>query len=245
MFDLRLAGPLLEESADLQQVVETFREERGIDAILIADARTVSSDPTIRISIPPELRDLAGRGQLGYDRVVVGDTPTLIVGGPTPDRDAELYFLFPEGRISDDLRQLGIALVDRLGRDRGDRVRVRARHSRSHRDPRRGGGVEQALHHGCLARAQNAGRRAGVRGGDPGGAPGPDAARRTPSGGAPRRRRRTPSPAGRGPDQPRLTGRGPRGGPRRTVRSGDARRRDDPQQGVGTDGSNSGPSRSP
>ena len=47
VFDLRLAGPLLEESADLQQVVETFREERGIDAILIADGRTVSSDPTI------------------------------------------------------------------------------------------------------------------------------------------------------------------------------------------------------
>ena len=111
VFDLRLAGPLLEGSTDLQQVVETFGEERGIDAILIKDGRTVSSDPAIRVTIPPELRDLAGRGQLGYDRVVVADTQTLLVGGPTPDREAELYFLFPEGRISDDLRQLGIALV--------------------------------------------------------------------------------------------------------------------------------------
>ncbi len=111
VFDLRLAGPLLEGSTDLQQVVETFGEERGIDAILIKDGRTVSSDPAIRVTIPPELRDLAGRGQLGYDRVVVADTQTLLVGGPTPDREAELYFLFPEGRISDDLRQLAIALV--------------------------------------------------------------------------------------------------------------------------------------
>ena len=111
VFDLRLAGPLLESSTDLRQVVETFREERGIDAILIADGRTVSTDPTIQITVPPELRDLASRGQLGYDRVAVGDTQTLLVGGPTPDREAELYFLFPEGRISDDLRQLGVALV--------------------------------------------------------------------------------------------------------------------------------------
>jgi signal transduction histidine kinase len=35
----------------------------------------------------------------------------LIVGGPTPDREAELYFAFSEGRIHDDLRQLGTTLV--------------------------------------------------------------------------------------------------------------------------------------
>ncbi len=111
VFDLRLAGPLLEGSTDLQQVVDTFREERGIHAILIKGDRTADSDPTLRITITLELRELAGRGLLGYDRVDVRGVPTLLVGGPTPDRDAELYFAFPEGPIHEDLRQLGIALV--------------------------------------------------------------------------------------------------------------------------------------
>jgi signal transduction histidine kinase len=55
--------------------------------------------------------DLRGRGQLGFDRIDLGGVPTLIVGGPTPDREAELYFAFSEGVIHHDLRQLGIALM--------------------------------------------------------------------------------------------------------------------------------------
>jgi two-component system, OmpR family, sensor histidine kinase MtrB len=111
VFDLRLAGPLLEGSTNLQQAVATFREERGIHAILIKDGQTVDTDPTLGITIPPALRDLAARGQLGFDRVDVGGGPTLIVGGPTPDREAELYFAFSESRIDDDLRQLGTTLA--------------------------------------------------------------------------------------------------------------------------------------
>ena len=106
VFDLRLAGPLVEGSTDLQQVVDTFREERGMHAILIKGDRTVDSDPTPRITITPELRELAGRGQLGYDRVDVRGVPMLLVGGPTPDREAELYFAFSEARIHEDLREL-------------------------------------------------------------------------------------------------------------------------------------------
>ncbi len=37
--------------------------------------------------------------------------PTLIVGGPTPDRRQELYFLFSEAAIRDDLEQLRTALI--------------------------------------------------------------------------------------------------------------------------------------
>jgi two-component system, OmpR family, sensor histidine kinase MtrB len=111
VFDLRLAGPLLEGSTNLRQAVATFREERGIHAILIKDGQTVDTDPTLGITIPPALRDLAARGQLGFDRVDVGGGPTLIVGGPTPDREAELYFAFSESRIDDDLRQLGTTLA--------------------------------------------------------------------------------------------------------------------------------------
>jgi len=111
VFDLRLAGPLLEGSTDPETVAETFWEERGVHAILIANGRTIDSRPGSGISIPSGLRAIAARGQLGSVRVDVGGLPTLIVGGPTPDREAELYFAVSERGIHDDLRQLGIALL--------------------------------------------------------------------------------------------------------------------------------------
>jgi signal transduction histidine kinase len=110
VFDLRLAGPLLEGSADPQQVVETFRDERRVHAILVADGRTIDADPGSGISIPPGLRAIAGRGQLGYDRIEADGVPLLLVGGPTPDRGAELYFAFSEAGIHEDLRELATAL---------------------------------------------------------------------------------------------------------------------------------------
>jgi two-component system, OmpR family, sensor histidine kinase MtrB len=112
VFDLRLAGPLLvDPTTDLQQAVESY-EDRGIHAVLFAaDGRIYRSDPALDISVPPDLRVIAANGQLGFDRIDLGGVPTLIVGGPTPDREAELYFAFSEARIHDDLRQLGTALV--------------------------------------------------------------------------------------------------------------------------------------
>jgi signal transduction histidine kinase len=110
VFDLRLAGTLIQQSTDLQQAVESY-EDRGIHAVLFACGRSYRSDAAVDIRVPTGLRRLAARGQLGFDRVDVGQVPTLVVGGPTPDREAELYFAFSEGRIHDDLRQLGTTLV--------------------------------------------------------------------------------------------------------------------------------------
>lgn len=109
-FDLRLAGPLLEGTTDLRQAVETFREERGVHAILVRDERTIDSDPGSAIAIPGDLRAIAQGGKVGYERIVADDVPTLLVGGPTPNRGAELYFAFSEARIHDDLRALATAL---------------------------------------------------------------------------------------------------------------------------------------
>ena len=111
VFDLRLAGPLLVGSTDLQQAVASFREERGVNAILLVGGDTYRSDRELAIAIPPGLRDIAAGGRLGFDRVEAGGTPTLLVGGPTPNREAELYFSFSEARIHEDLRELATALV--------------------------------------------------------------------------------------------------------------------------------------
>jgi signal transduction histidine kinase len=111
VFDLRLAGPLLEGSTDLQQVVETFQQERRVHAILVQDGRTFDPDQGSAIAIPAGLRTLAARGQLGYQRIDAEGIPTLLVGGPTPDRDAELYVAFSEAGIREDLRELATALA--------------------------------------------------------------------------------------------------------------------------------------
>jgi two-component system, OmpR family, sensor histidine kinase MtrB len=110
VFDLRLADGLVPDSTDLQQAVESY-EDRGIHAVLFVGGRSYRSDAAVDIRVPTGLRDLAARGQLGFDRVEVDEVPTLIVGGPTPDREAELFFAFSEARIHDDLRQLGTTLV--------------------------------------------------------------------------------------------------------------------------------------
>jgi signal transduction histidine kinase len=111
VFDLRLADDsLLADTTNLQQAVESY-EDRGVHAVLFLDGEVYRSNPSFGIRIPPGLRELAAGGQLAFDRIDVGGVPTLVVGGPTPDRDAELYFAFSEARIHDDLRQLGIALA--------------------------------------------------------------------------------------------------------------------------------------
>jgi len=113
VFDLGLAPSLLADLADpteLQQAVESY-EVRGIHAVLFADGSAYRSDPTVDIAISPRLREIADGGQLGFDRIEAGGVPTLVVGGPTPDREAELYFAFSEAGIHDDLRQLATALV--------------------------------------------------------------------------------------------------------------------------------------
>jgi two-component system sensor histidine kinase MtrB len=111
VFDLRLAASLLADPAtDLQQAVESY-EDLGVHAVLVADGDVRRSDPSFPFAVPADLRRFAEQGQLAYERVALDGTPSLIVGGPTPDREAELYFAFPEGSIHDDLRQLGLTLL--------------------------------------------------------------------------------------------------------------------------------------
>jgi signal transduction histidine kinase len=110
IFDLRLSSSLL-ETGDLQQAVETYEEERRVDAVLISGDRRFDSDPSLDLPLGGDLRRIVADGQLGYERVEVDGVPSLIVGGPTPDREAELYFLFSEARIEADLTQLRAALV--------------------------------------------------------------------------------------------------------------------------------------
>jgi signal transduction histidine kinase len=109
-FDLRLARSLPQNPAGLQGFVDAY-EGRGIRAVLIVAGREYVAGPSTISAIPEDLRALVAQGQLGYERLEVGTSPTLIVGGPTPKGDAQLYFFFPETAIRDDLGQLRTALA--------------------------------------------------------------------------------------------------------------------------------------
>ena len=113
VFDLRLAGPAPPGLQDPQAVVETFRDERGIHAILVEDGRMIDADPASgsRRS-PPELRAIAAEraARLRPDRGGWRVAPCSSVAR-RPDRGAELYFAFSETGIHEDLRELATALA--------------------------------------------------------------------------------------------------------------------------------------
>jgi two-component system, OmpR family, sensor histidine kinase MtrB len=60
--------------------------------------------------VPTDLRRLAGKGQLGYERETVAGMHYLVVGGPA-GRDTELYFFFSEENLRDELDQLRNVLL--------------------------------------------------------------------------------------------------------------------------------------
>jgi len=107
-FGLRLAAGGL--PPDVEQFVEGF-ERRGVHAILVDDERVVVSNPSIRPTIPDDLRSLVATGELAFTRLDVGDRPFLLVGGRPAGSSAELYLAFPEEGAMHDLEQLRTLLL--------------------------------------------------------------------------------------------------------------------------------------
>src|SRR6266516_2995386 len=87
-------------------------EQRGTHAVLIfPGGRRVWSDPRVHPPIPPGLRSVVRRGQLGYQRMYVAGVPYLVVAGRVPGSAAQLYLFFPEQGIERSLAQLRNALA--------------------------------------------------------------------------------------------------------------------------------------
>ncbi len=62
-------------------------------------------------SVPVDLRRAVDGGNIAYERTTEGGEPMLVVGSPAGTGDVALYFFFPERRLHDDLRQLGVVLL--------------------------------------------------------------------------------------------------------------------------------------
>lgn len=87
-------------------------EERRVHVVLAFPGQAgVASDSAVDPPIPPALHRLVAAGQLGYQRMPVDGIPYLVLGGKVPDSTAQMYFLFSEGQIRDDLAQLRDVLL--------------------------------------------------------------------------------------------------------------------------------------
>jgi signal transduction histidine kinase len=105
--DTRLLSTLVADPAGFENAANSLRDI-GVPAVLVAsDGTSYVTDPRADVEIPGDLRAIVAQGQIGSERV--GDT--LIVGNPTPNGDAEVYFTFPEDAIRDDLGLLRNVLV--------------------------------------------------------------------------------------------------------------------------------------
>ncbi len=102
------AGPTTEE---VKSRLFGFFGTGGIQTLAIVGGEAVSSTAPLRSFEPPaDLRALVEDGQIAYERATVDDRPSLVVGGEVPNRDVQLYFVFDESSLRDDLRELGVVL---------------------------------------------------------------------------------------------------------------------------------------
>ncbi|HSJ50545.1 MAG TPA: HAMP domain-containing sensor histidine kinase [Actinomycetota bacterium] len=109
-FNLRQARELSTD-ADVQQFVDNVQRQRRIATKALVGDLEVASAPNLDPPIPSGLRELVGRGQLGYQRLDVHGEPYLVVGGRPAGSEVELYFLFPEQGLRSDLGELAVVLV--------------------------------------------------------------------------------------------------------------------------------------
>ena len=102
--DLRLAASIrYPEAGDFVRAYE----RRDTHALLVFPRRrAVPSNPHVNPAVPVSLRDIVRQGKLGYQRLEVGGTPYLVVGGKVPGSGAQLYLLFDEAAVQGNLNQL-------------------------------------------------------------------------------------------------------------------------------------------
>jgi two-component system sensor histidine kinase MtrB len=124
-FNLVLANELLAEGTGSDETGELLAayERRGtFEVVGRTRERTFSSSLSVRMrQIPEDLRRLVQGGDLAYERVDVAGVRYLVVGGRVATADTELYYLFSEDRLFDELAQLrnillgGVAALLLLG----------------------------------------------------------------------------------------------------------------------------------
>jgi signal transduction histidine kinase len=100
--NLRLAPTYL---PDTQGLLNAYKGIGGFETVGLARGQAFSSSFRLgRKQVPPGLRDLVRRGELGYQRETVAGTRYLVVGGRA--ENDELYFFFSEQGLRHELAVL-------------------------------------------------------------------------------------------------------------------------------------------
>jgi two-component system, OmpR family, sensor histidine kinase MtrB len=110
--DLRLAGeiPRPLQQSDVDNLL-SGQELEGVHAILVVRGQAVPSSEAVAPAIPADLRRRAAAGQLGYRRLDVAGRQVLMIGARLPGSRDELYLLYDEEAIAEDLAQLRTVLL--------------------------------------------------------------------------------------------------------------------------------------
>ena len=106
-FNLVLANELLADgtgSEETDELLAAYERRGAFEVVGRTGERTFSSSLSVRMrQIPEDLRRLVQGGDLAYERVDVADVRYLVVGGRVAAGDTELYYLFSEDRLFDEL----------------------------------------------------------------------------------------------------------------------------------------------
>ncbi len=107
-FQVVLTQQFLPLDAERSAQLLTSYEQTGHHVVLVRGGASEPSNPAFDPPRSSGLRSRVGDGDLGYERVSGG---LLVLGARVPNSPAELYFVFSERRINDDLAQLRTVLL--------------------------------------------------------------------------------------------------------------------------------------
>jgi signal transduction histidine kinase len=112
--NLVLAGNVLDESSTPADVAELgfYTRRADFETLALVRGQPIRSNFSFGAAqISPDLRRLVRSGALAYERVRIAEGPYLVAGGRVPRSSLELYFVFSEEALRDDLAQLRAILL--------------------------------------------------------------------------------------------------------------------------------------
>ena len=105
-------APVYENTGDL---VDAYKSRGDFLTVATRGGRTYLSGANVSLrSVPPGLRAIVDRGELGYERTTVAGDRFLVTGAPAAN-GTKLYFFFPENDVRHELSVLRNVLLGGVG----------------------------------------------------------------------------------------------------------------------------------
>jgi two-component system sensor histidine kinase MtrB len=96
-------------------LVDAYRGRGDFETVVTRGGRVYLSGPQVGLqAVPRGLRSVVARGELGYQRAVIGGKHYLVTGAPAAG-GTTLYFFFSEGGLRHELAQLRNVLLGGVG----------------------------------------------------------------------------------------------------------------------------------